>query len=55
MATEHGLMALPGPAFAGTERHLRIAFANVELEGVAALEERLRLVAEERPVLAAAG
>lgn len=55
LATEHGLMALPGPAFAGTERHLRIAFANVELDGVAALEERLRLVAEERPVLAAAG
>ena len=47
MATEHGLMALPGPAFAGEERHLRIAFANVDAAAIAALMGRLERVAAE--------
>jgi aspartate/methionine/tyrosine aminotransferase len=42
LASEHGLMCLPGPAFAGEEAHLRIAFANVDAPGIVAMEERLR-------------
>jgi aspartate/methionine/tyrosine aminotransferase len=42
LASEHGLMCLPGPAFAGEEAHLRIAFANVEAAGIVSMEERLR-------------
>ncbi|WP_458094531.1 aminotransferase [Roseomonas sp. WA12] len=42
LATEHGLMCLPGPAFEGEEAHLRIAFANVDAAGIVAMEERLR-------------
>ncbi|WP_338664309.1 aminotransferase [Pararoseomonas sp. SCSIO 73927] len=42
LATQHGLMCLPGPAFAGEEAHLRIAFANVDEAGIVAMEERLR-------------
>jgi aspartate/methionine/tyrosine aminotransferase len=42
LAAEHGLMCLPGPAFAGEEAHLRIAFANVDAPGIVAMEERLR-------------
>jgi aspartate/methionine/tyrosine aminotransferase len=42
LAAEHGLMCLPGPAFAGEEAHLRIAFANVDAPGIATMEERLR-------------
>jgi len=45
LATEQGLMCLPGPAFAGEEAHLRIAFANVEAAGIVAMEERLRAAA----------
>ena len=42
LASEQGLMCLPGPAFAGEEAHLRIAFANVDAAGMVAMEERLR-------------
>ena len=42
LATKHGLMCLPGPAFAGEEAYLRIAFANVDEAGIVAMEERLR-------------
>jgi aspartate/methionine/tyrosine aminotransferase len=42
LASEQGLMCLPGPAFAGEEAHLRIAFANVEAAGIVSMEERLR-------------
>jgi aspartate/methionine/tyrosine aminotransferase len=42
LASEHGLMCLPGPAFAGEEAHLRIAFANVDTAGIGMMEERLR-------------
>jgi aspartate/methionine/tyrosine aminotransferase len=42
LASEQGLMCLPGPAFAGEEAHLRIAFANVDAAGIVAMEERLR-------------
>ncbi len=55
LATEHGLMALPGPAFAGEERHLRIAFANVEAAAIQALVARLGRVAEEAGRTGAAG
>jgi aspartate/methionine/tyrosine aminotransferase len=41
LAAEHGLMCLPGPAFAGDEAHLRIAFANVDAAGIVTMEERL--------------
>jgi len=42
LAAEYGLMCLPGPAFAGEEAHLRIAFANVDPAGIATMERRLR-------------
>jgi aspartate/methionine/tyrosine aminotransferase len=45
LAAEHGLMCLPGPAFAGEEAHLRIAFANVDAQGIATMEDRLRAAA----------
>jgi aspartate/methionine/tyrosine aminotransferase len=42
LATEHGLLGLPGPFFGpGQERHLRLAFANVELEAIRKVPERL--------------
>jgi aspartate/methionine/tyrosine aminotransferase len=41
LAAEHGLMCLPGPAFAGDEAHLRVAFANVDAAGIVTMEERL--------------
>ncbi|MFC7692230.1 aminotransferase [Paeniroseomonas aquatica] len=42
LAAGHGLLCLPGPAFAGEEAHLRIAFANVAEAGIASMEARLR-------------
>ncbi|MFC0386018.1 aminotransferase [Muricoccus vinaceus] len=42
LAEEHGLMCLPGPAFAGEEGHLRIAFANVDAAAIGGMVERLR-------------
>ena len=45
LAREAGVLALPGSFFGpGQEDHLRIAFANVDDEKLAALAERLRLV-----------
>jgi aspartate/methionine/tyrosine aminotransferase len=44
LARGHGLMALPGPAFAGEDRHLRIAFANLSEADVPTLEARLAAV-----------
>ena len=35
-------MCLPGPAFAGEEAHLRIAFANVDAAAIDGMVERLR-------------
>jgi aspartate/methionine/tyrosine aminotransferase len=46
LASEQGLMCLPGPAFAGEEAHLRIAFANVEAAGIVSMEERLRAASD---------
>ena len=46
LATEFGAVCLPGPAFGpGQQLHLRMAFANVEAEGLRALGERLALMA----------
>jgi aspartate/methionine/tyrosine aminotransferase len=42
LAEEHGLMCLPGPAFAGEDGHLRIAFANVDAAAIGGMVERLR-------------
>ncbi|MBV9076731.1 MAG: aminotransferase [Methylobacteriaceae bacterium] len=43
LAVERGVVTLPGEAFGpGQERHLRLAFANVEAERVAEVAERLR-------------
>jgi aspartate/methionine/tyrosine aminotransferase len=43
LATQCGLLSLVGPFFGpGQERHLRLAFANVGLEAIAAVPERLR-------------
>ncbi len=43
LAAEHGLLCLPGPFFGpGQQRHLRLAFANVGLEAIAAVPGRLR-------------
>ncbi|HEY8613165.1 MAG TPA: aminotransferase, partial [Roseomonas sp.] len=42
LAKWHGFMCLPGPAFAGEDTHLRIAFANVDDAGIEVMEDRLR-------------
>lgn len=43
LATECGLLSLVGPFFGpGQERHLRLAFANVESEAIAQVPARLR-------------
>lgn len=45
LALESGVLALPGPYFGtGQERHLRFAFANVGIETLRALPERLQLL-----------
>jgi aspartate/methionine/tyrosine aminotransferase len=42
LASERGLVTLPGSAFGpGQDRHLRLAFAAIELEGVEAVPGRL--------------
>jgi aspartate/methionine/tyrosine aminotransferase len=42
LAAERGLAALPGPFFGpGQERHLRLAFANVDAEAIARIPSRL--------------
>ncbi|OJY63427.1 MAG: aspartate/tyrosine/aromatic aminotransferase [Rhodospirillales bacterium 70-18] len=42
LAAEHGLMTLPGPFFGpGQDRHLRLAFANVDVDAIAAVPARL--------------
>jgi hypothetical protein len=46
LASEQGLLCLPGPAFAGEDAHLRIAFANVDVAGIAEMEERLRAASD---------
>jgi len=43
LASENGLLSLVGPFFGpGQDRHLRLAFANVGLEAIAAVPDRLR-------------
>ncbi len=43
LAAERGVLCLPGAYFgAGQEKHLRIAFANVDVAAIAGLPERLR-------------
>ena len=42
MAADLGAVCLPGPAFGpGQDRHLRLAFANTDLEGLQQLAGRL--------------
>lgn len=41
LALEHGIGCLPGTAFGGTDGFLRIAYANIGLDGVHALVDRL--------------
>ena len=41
LAREHGVLLLPAPAFAGSEDHLRVSFANVDGAGVERLAHRL--------------
>jgi aspartate/methionine/tyrosine aminotransferase len=42
LAAEHGLMTLPGPFFGpGQDRHLRLAFANADLDAIAEVPGRL--------------
>ena len=42
LAGEHGLITLPGTAFAGEEAHLRLSFANLPEERLPELVARLR-------------
>ncbi len=43
LATECGLLSLVGPFFGpGQDRHLRLAFANADLEAISAVPDRLR-------------
>lgn len=42
LARHRGVLSLPGPYFGpGQEQHLRVAFANVDVEGIAAVPGRL--------------
>lgn len=42
LAADQGLMTLPGPFFGpGQQRHLRLAFANADLDAIAAIPARL--------------
>lgn len=50
LATERGVVGLPGSAFGpGQQGHLRLAFANLDLDGIAALGSRLGGLAPNRP------
>ena len=43
LASRHGLMTLPGTFFGpGQDRHLRLAFANVDTDAIALVPDRLR-------------
>ena len=43
LASERGVLGLPGPYFgAGQEQHMRLAFANVTVESLGKLPERLK-------------
>ena len=43
LAAEQGLLTLPGPFFGpGQERHLRLAFANVDAHAIAEIPARLK-------------
>ncbi len=45
LAAEQGLLTLPGPFFGpGQERHLRLAFANAEVETIAEVPTRLSAI-----------
>lgn len=41
LARDHGIMVLPAPAFAGSDDHLRLSFANVDIAGIERLSHRL--------------
>ena len=46
LATQNGLLSLVGPFFGpGQDRHLRLAFANVDLDAIAAVPGRLKALA----------
>ena len=45
LARDHGVLLLPAPAFAGSEDHLRVSFANVDSAGIERLAQRLAGVA----------
>jgi aspartate/methionine/tyrosine aminotransferase len=51
LARDNGVLLLPAPAFAGSEDHLRISFANIDAPGIERLATRLAGVAA--PALAA--
>ena len=43
LASERGVLGLPGPYFGtGQEQHMRLAFANVTVESLGELPERLK-------------
>jgi aspartate/methionine/tyrosine aminotransferase len=45
LATEAGLLSLPGPFFGpGQDRHLRLAFANAEIDAIEAVPARLMAI-----------
>ena len=45
LATQAGLLSLPGPFFGpGQDRHLRLAFANVEIDAIEAVPARLMAI-----------
>ena len=41
LARQHGVLLLPAPAFAGSQDHLRVSFANVDSAGIERLADRL--------------
>ena len=41
LARQHGILLLPAPAFAGSQDHLRVSFANVASAGIERLADRL--------------
>ena len=47
LAVRHGVLALPGAAFAGPDAHVRFSFANIDAPGIGRLADRLAAVQGE--------
>lgn len=48
LATDRGILLLPGPAFAGSDAHLRLSFANIDVPAIHGLAARLAAAIPDR-------